>query len=136
MKKFIAILCCLISLFSITTHAALPPNDETIISPLWDNIRSMSTTITQATSSSAIANGIARKQTSATSIEGTLTVYALINGEWIFVEETQKSVTSGSLSVSLEFNVQRGITYKSVFEVIAYNGNTPEYASCEFEKIF
>lgn len=134
MKKFIAILCCLITLFSTTAHAALPSDDDTIVSSMWDNIRNMTTTITKSSDTTAIANGIARKQTSASSIEGTLTVYEFKNGAWMFVTESHKSVTSGSLSISIEFAAQSGVKYKSVFDVIAYNGTEPEYASCEYEK--
>lgn len=126
-KKFIVLFMSLILTlcFTISPFAAHVPSDEEIM-PLWESIHYMEVN-TNFSGGKYNAVGSASKQSTATSIEGTLTIYQEINGEWVYLAEWSKSVTRGTLAVSGSVDATTGSNYKAVFEVTAYTGNSPEY---------
>lgn len=79
--------------------------------------------------------GIARKQTSASKIEGTVYVYKLVGDEWIYIDEWYDSKTRGTLAVGDTFPCESGVTYKAVFVVTAYVGTTSETETVEYIEI-
>lgn len=82
------------------------------------------------------ATGVARKQSTATNIEGTMTVYKLVNGSWVFVADGYAQKSFGTLIVSVDFYAEEGVTYKQVFEVTAYTGNDAETETVEYTETY
>ena len=72
------------------------------------------------------ASGIAMKKSSASSIEGTLVVYKQSGSGWIYIDQAYKSVTRGTLGVSINFAAESGVTYKAVWTVTAYTNGVGE----------
>lgn len=127
MKKFskvlsvvlmISLICCSLSVYA----SAL------IVRPLWTNINSMSTTIT-FTGTSGIAKGIATRQSGVTSMEGTVTLYKYVSGQWIYVNQWSGSSTGNSLIITGNFTGIGGVQYEAVFELMAYRGDLAESAT-------
>ena len=102
---------------SVSAFAALPPDDGKV-ELQWTSISSMNVEMA-FNGDASNATGTARKQTTATSIEGTVTVYKLVGDTWEFVADAYKSTTRVTLAES-------GYTYKAEFEVTAYTNGTPE----------
>lgn len=81
-------------------------------------------------------SGVARKQTTASMIEGTLYVYMLVNDEdWVYIDEWYNSKTRGTLGVEGTFPCESGATYKVVFVVTAYTDGVPETETVERIKV-
>lgn len=81
-------------------------------------------------------SGVARKQTTASMIEGTLYVYMLVNDEdWVYIDEWYNSKTRGTLGVEGTFPCESGATYKAVFVVTAYTDGVPETETVERIKV-
>lgn len=109
---------------SVSAFAALPPDDGKA-EIQWTSISYMNVDIVFDGSASQ-ASGMARRQSTASSIEGTVTVYKLVGDTWEFVADAYKSTTRVSLGVSVDFEAESGYTYKAEFEVTAYTNGTPE----------
>lgn len=77
------------------------------------------------------ALGTASKQSTATSIEGTLTLYKLVDDDWVYMDEWYNSKTRGTLAVTGDFTCESGVTYKAVFVVTVYTGTTAETETVE-----
>lgn len=109
---------------SVSAFAALPPDDGKA-EIQWTSISFMNVDMLLDGSNSE-ATGSARRQSTASSIEGTVTVYKLVGDTWEFVTDAYKSTTRVSLVVSAYFEAESGYTYKAEFEVTAYTNGTPE----------
>ena len=55
------------------------------------------------------------KQSGATSVEGTVTVYKLVGSDWVYVDSAYES-TKRTLFVSVDFVAESGAQYKAVLE--------------------
>ncbi len=138
MKKSIFNITLLLLLATMLFVGTLPATAAAIqepgISPLWDNISTITLNLTFDDDRVGTATGTARKKSTAASISGTLTVYELVGDDWIYVDSDSNSRTVGTLLVSISFQGAPGTTYKAVWDVTAYAANgTPEPES--FEKI-
>ena len=126
MKKIRKLISCLLvcvillSIFVVPCFAAVPPT----IAPLWDNISNMDLVISFY-GNEGNATGSLTKQSGVTSVEGTVTVYKLVNGDWVYVDSAYKSTTR-TLAVSVDFVAESGVQYKAVFEGTAYRGDVGE----------
>ena len=127
MKKFtkitLAVLMTLAMMIPATVgaFAATPQRVE----PRWTSIFSIEIDMTfDGTEGNAL--GVARKQSTATNIEGTVTVYKRVGHSWIFVADGYAQKSVGSLIVSVDFVAEAGATYKAEFEVTAYTGSAAE----------
>lgn len=109
---------------SVSAFAALPPDDGKA-ELQWTSIGHINVDIVFDGSASQ-ASGMARRQSTASSIEGTVTVYKLVGDTWEFVADAYNSTTRVSLGVSVDFEAESGYTYKAEFEVTAYTNGTPE----------
>ena len=109
---------------SVSAFAAMPPDDGRA-EIQWTSISFMNVDMLLDGSNSE-ATGSARRQTTADSIEGTVTVYKLVGDTWEFVTDAYKSTTRVSLVVSAYFEAESGYTYKSEFKVTAYTNGKPE----------
>ena len=126
MKKTISIALILLALsllFAVPSYAALP--EDNAVMPLWDNISMISSDIgfsgTLGTASAAVVRKVGVEL-----LEGTMTLYQNVDGEWSFVDSAYNSATRGSLGVSLPFTAEPGVEYKAVFNVTAYRNGVGE----------
>ena len=105
----------------------------TAITPRWVSINSMDVDMAFV-GSTGNASGTAGKQSTATSIEGWLTVFELIDGEWEEVDQWYSYRTRGNLGISGDFVCQSGQSYKAKFEIIVYTGTFTEEETIEVIK--
>jgi hypothetical protein len=77
-------------------------------------------------------SGLASKQSTATTIEGTIYLYKLVDNDWVYVNEWYKGHPRGTLAISGDFACESGVTYKAVFVVTAYTDNIPESETVEY----
>lgn len=135
MKKIIVALVLVVVLTfgtSVSTFAALP--DIPAVEPLWESIgyTSLDTTFKDTSGNSL---GVAGKKSTATSIEGTLTVYKQVGSSWVFVgSDSGSRNTLGSLILSVDFVCQSGVTYKSIMTITGYTGTSAESETFEVVK--
>ena len=80
------------------------------------------------------ATGGARKQSTATNIEGTLTVYKLVGNSRVYIADGYAQKSVGTLIVSVDFYAESGATYIGVFEVTAYTGSAAETETVDVTK--
>ena len=133
-KVFSCILAVMICLCCIVPNVqALAPNP---IMPLWNNVGDVNTSLTFY-EDLCEAGAYATRGNSATSLMGTLTIYELQNGEWVYVTSSQKTTTRATLSILIEFEAESGVEYKAEFCITAYSGTTiieeitdVEYGTC------
>ncbi|MBE6534615.1 MAG: hypothetical protein E7678_06600 [Ruminococcaceae bacterium] len=103
------------------------------VTPRWVSISSMELNIV-FDGNYAVATGLASKQSTATSIEGTVTLYKLVDDEWVYMDEWYNYRTRGTLAVSGEFSCESGVTYKAEFVVTVYTGTFAETETTEISK--
>ena len=125
MKKnlIVGLLCLILIAASVVPCYAYA--EAPTVQPRWDNIKNISLEMT-FNGTSGTAFGIATKKTGVTSMEGTLTVYEIINGNWVYVDSASGSTTGNSLAVTVQFKGVGGRSYKAVFEVTAYKDGVAE----------
>ena len=126
MKKIISVMLITIMLLSgtlLSAYAALPEND--IVEPQWDTINTLISNFGFDGTDGCAAGSCVRK-TGVTLLEGTLKVYKNVNGSWVYVTETSKSASVGSLAMSVHFTCSYGTEYKSVFTVTGYKNGVAE----------
>ncbi|MBQ8836388.1 MAG: hypothetical protein IJ002_02640 [Clostridia bacterium] len=111
---------------ALPTFAAVP---ETV-QPRWTSIFSIELDMTFV-EGDGNASGLARKQSTATNIEGTITVYKQVGNDWVFVGDSYAQKAVGTLCISVDFPAEEGATYKMVFEVTAYTGSAAETETVE-----
>lgn len=126
MKRLMAVM--LLVVFAMTlavgVNAALPETVE----PMWDNITRMTNLFSfNGSSGTSSCTLVARSGT--TSIEGTITIYQQIDGEWVFVDSTSDSSSSMVLTMSLTVDGEADGYYMSVFEVTVTRNGIEETAS-------
>lgn len=129
LKRFISFtlafaltICFSVNAFSIGVNA---------ISPRWISIYSIDLCI-GFDGTLGNVSAVVTKQSTATSVEGTVTLYELVDDEWSYVGEWYNSKSRGTLVVSGDFACQSGVTYKAVLVVTAYTGTTPETETVEY----
>ncbi len=128
-KKYVRI--CLATVLLISCLASVFGINATAVTPRWVSILSMEVDMAFDGNEGDVS-GIAMKQSTASKIEGTVYVYKLVGEDWIYVDEWYNSKTRGTLAVGDTFPCESGVTYKAVFVVTAYTGNTPETETVEY----
>lgn len=118
----------LVAMFLLPTTAMVPECGE--VMPLFESISTASVDIV-FDGTTGVVGANATKQSTATSISGTLTLFEEMNGEWIEMDSWYKSVSRGTLAINQSFDADNGVRYKAVFDIVAYTGTTPEYFTCE-----
>ena len=111
---------------TIGVFAALPEQ----VQPRWTSIAIIELDMT-FDGTVGNATGVARKQSTATNIEGTVTVYKQVGSDWVFVADGYAQKAVGTLFISVDFYAEAGATYKMVFEVTAYTGSAGETETVE-----
>ena len=137
MKKLKKIGVLLLSIFMLSPmfatlgYAALPKEDS--ISPLWTSIYSVDFYM-DFNGTTCCPGVIAYKQSTATSIEGTLTVYEEVGNSWVEVDSWYGISTRGALVLGEDFAATSGVRYKAELYIVAYIGTTPESETFEIIK--
>ena len=101
-----------------------------IVSPRWTNIHTINVEMAFNDGTGTVT-AIASKKAGVNSIEGTLYLYKLINGEWVYINEWYGRKSVGTLAVSGQFICESGVTYKGVFTVVAYGNEITETETVE-----
>lgn len=128
-KKLCSLLLAVLSLcllFSIPSYAALP--DDNVVVPQWDNIYSVSSDLGFGTTT-ASSYGVVTKKTASDFMEGTVTVYINVGGDWFVVSSAYNSTTGMTLVVNTEFTAVPGKEYKAVFNATVYKNGVGESVS-------
>ncbi len=126
MKKIISIIAITLILVTgiITPAYAALPEDNTV-TPLWESISALSSDMV-FNGSNGNATGVCTRKNGVEWLSGTMTVYKKVNGSWVYVDEMSKSVSVGSLAISVDFTAESGVEYMSEFTVTAFENGVPE----------
>jgi hypothetical protein len=132
-KTLFTLLLVIVTVFgaSINVIAVMP--ESKIVHPRWTSISNVNLDLT-FDGVEGNATGSAGKQSTATSIEGTLIVYKQVGNDWEYVGEGYAAKRVGTLIVSVDFIAEYDVTYKAVFTVTAYTGTAPETEIIEYIK--
>ena len=104
---------------------------EDTVSPRWTSIAAMDVDMSfVGTQGNAI--GVARKQSTADSIVGTLYLYKWNGTTYEYIDEVSGFKTVGTLGLSIDFVAEVGVQYKAVLEVIAYTDDHGEYEAITY----
>ena len=114
---------------SIPVFAAQKP-DETV-SPMWTSIANMQVGMSFVGTAGNVL-GIARKQSTASVIVGTLYLYKWNGSRYEYITEVSGSKTVGSLGLSIDFEAEVGVQYKAVLFVVAYTNDIGESHSIDY----
>ena len=114
---------------SISVFAAQIPEDT--VSPQWTSISYMHVDMSFV-GTQGNASGIARKQSTADDIVGTLYLYKWNGSTYEYMDEVSGYKTVGTLALSIDFVAEVGVQYKAVLEVVAYTDNQGEYHSIDY----
>lgn len=133
MKKTVKITVMLLLVLAMIAPATVSmfAAQPEAVQPRWTSIATIELDMTFV-GTSGNATGLARKQSTATNLEGVLTVYKLVGNDWVFVGDTFGEKPVGTLGLSVDFTAESGATYKAVFEVTAYTGNDAETETVEY----
>lgn len=127
MKKtlsFTLVLLTLCMALALPTYAALP--EDNAVMPLWDNISSVYSDVGFGSDGIASATGSLVKKSGVQSVEGSMTVYKNIDGEWVFLTSATNSTTGYTFVVNADFAWESGAEYKAVLYVTAYRNGVGE----------
>lgn len=128
MKKLISLflVILMVSMFVVPSSAAVIP-DETVM-PCWNNISNVIVEVCFPNGNGTATVDVMRVYGVTTSISATLTLYKLVNGQWIYMDSTSGSSTR-SLGLELYFDADSGVTYKAVADITAYSNTEVETES-------
>ena len=123
MKKTQKTFAIIVSLICVLAFAASPCLADSAdgIMPRWTGISSI-TSFLEFFGAEGEATLAATKNSDATSIEGIVTVYKNVEGQWIYVDSLTSITTRNTVFVSIVFEATSGVEYKMEVEVTAYNG--------------
>ena len=116
---------------SVPVFAAVKP--EETVSPMWTSIANMQVGISFV-GTSGNATGIARKQSTAEVIVGTLYLYKWNGSTYEYMDEVSGRKTVGTLGLSIDFEAEVGVQYLAILDVVAYTNDIGEQDSVEFLK--
>ena len=132
-KSALAMMLLVVLLCSFFVNVSASERSETTVTPRWVSIYSINLNMA-FDEYSGVVTAVATKKSGASLIEGTLYLYKLVNGEWVYMNEWYKSKAIGTLGVSGDFISESGVTYKGVFTVTAYTNGVPETETVEYTK--
>ena len=130
-KSVLAMMLFVVLLCSLSVNVSAYADSGTTITPRWVSIYSINLDMAFDEEGGTVA-AIATKKSGASLIEGTLYLYKLVDGEWVYIDEWYRSKAIGTLGVSGDFVSESGVTYKGVFTVTAYTNGVPETETVEY----
>ena len=135
MKKVISVLSLVALLVCLMAPSVCAAGSDGI-TPRWTGIIDVNAFLNfygtegEATLSST-------KDSSTTKIEGVVTIYKWVNGQWVYVDSMTKSTTRSTVFIAIVFDGISGVQYKMEAKVTAYSGTTVieeftdvKYATC------
>lgn len=138
MKKTTKVITTLILAFALCIGASASTFTAAIenasVQPRWTSIGHVSHDMSFSTTGNGNATGVALKQSTATSISATLTVYKKVSFAYIYIDTVSGTETVGSVVLSIDFPCTSGRTYKSELTVTAYTGSEAETETFEVKK--
>ena len=133
-KKSVLVMILLVALLcSFCVNVSAYEGSKTTITPRWVSIYSINLDMAFDEEGGTVA-AVATKKSGASLIEGTLYLYKLVNGEWVYMDEWYRSKAIGTLGISGDCVSESGVTYKGVFTVTAYANGVPETETVEYTK--
>lgn len=135
MKKMISVLSLVALLVCLMAPCVCATGSNGIM-PRWTGVRSVSMAFDfYGTEGDAALSST--KDSPATKIEGVVTIYKWVNGQWVYVDSMTKSTTRSTVFISIVVDGISGVQYKMEAKVTAYNGTTVieeitdvRYATC------
>ena len=132
-KTIISLSLAIIMACSVSVPAFAAVKPEETVSPMWTSISYMSVDMSfVGTVGNAL--GLARKQSTADVIVGTLYLYKWNGSYYEYITEVSGNKTVGTLALSIDFEAEVGVQYKAVLSVIAYTNDIGESHSIEYFK--
>ena len=135
MKKVISVLSLVALLVCLLVPCVCATGSDGIM-PRWTGVRNVSAFL-DFYGTEGEATLTSTKDSDSTKIEGVVTIYKWVNGQWVYVDSMSKSVTRGTLGIAIVFDGISGVQYKMEVEITAYNGTTVieeitevKYATC------
>ena len=135
-KSIISLTLSFIMICSLTAPAFAAQPEDTTVQPRWTSIAYMEVGMTFVGSEGNVS-ALARKQSTASHIVGTLYLYKWNGSYYEYMDEVSGSKTVGTLALSIDFVCEKGVQYKGVLTVVAYTNNEGEchtityYETCE-----
>lgn len=129
MKKLMSFVLAVLMvsvLITPTSAAAAAPGDT--ITPYWSYISDITVEVCFSGNAGSATVDVSRIFGITTALEGTLTVYENVDGQWTYVDSVSGSSTR-SLGLELYFNAVNGASYMAIADIIAYSGEEVETAS-------
>ena len=130
-KTIISLSLVVLMVCSSSVHIFAAQIPEDTVSPRWTSIATMDVDMTFVGTQGTV-NGVARKQSTAEVITGTLYLYKWNGTRYEYMDEVSGFKTVGTLAVSIDFVAEVGVQYKAVWEVIAYTNDHGEFDSMTY----
>lgn len=128
-KVIISLSLALIMLCSLPISTLAATKEEETVQPRWTSIATMDVDMVFVDGLGTAA-ATARKQSTASHIEGMLYVYKWTGSSWEYVGHDEGSKTVGTLGVSVYFACETGVQYQAVWTVFAFTNG-----QCESETV-
>ena len=132
-KAILSLCLSLIMLCSLTVPTFAAQKEGSTVAPQWTSIFTMDVDLGYV-GTDGCAAGSARKQSTASHINGHLYVYKWTGSTWEYVGHAEGSKTVGTLGLVVDFVAEVGVQYKAVLTVIAYTNGIGEWESIECHK--
>ena len=130
-KAIISLSLVILMVCSSSMHIFAAQMPEDTISPRWTSIWTMDVDMSfVGTQGNAV--GVARKQSTADRIVGTLYLYKWNGSTYEYMDEVSGFKTVGTLGLSIDFVAEVGVQYKAVLEVVAYTDGHGEYEAITY----
>lgn len=126
MKKLMSLILAVLmmSAMMIPSFAAVITPGESI-SPNWNYMSTVTVEVSFLGTAGCATVDVSRIFGVTTSLEGVLTVYEDVDGEWVYVDSVSGSSTR-SLGLELYFTATSGTTYMAVADITAYSSTGSE----------
>lgn len=125
-KIFLSLFLSLMMICTLTLPALAAQPEESTVQPRWTSIATMEVDMSFL-GSQGNASATARKQSTASHIEGTLYVYKKVGSDWVYIGHTEGSKSVGTLGLSVDFVCEIGVQYKAVLTVCAFTNGKGEW---------
>lgn len=132
-KVIISLSLALIMLCSLPISTLAAANEEVTVQPRWTSIATMDVDMVFVDGLGSAA-ATARKQSTASHIEGMLYVYKWTGSSWEYVGHNEGSKTVGTLGVCVDFACETGVQYLAVWTVFAFTNGISESETMEYYK--
>ena len=135
MKKVISVLSLVALLVCLMAPCVCATGSNGIV-PRWTGVRDLNAFL-DFYGTEGEATLTSTKDSSTTKIEGVVTIYKWVNGQWVYVDSASKSTTRNTVGIVVVFDGISGVQYKMEAKVTAYSGTTVieeitdvKYATC------